>query len=226
MFAVRLGGWRTVGAVTRCALFVLGVIAATTAASVAMRCGFVARNAFNLAQVPDFQLFTAVALIASAEWLIGRHRTFCSGIEEALWLAGVLIVAFELMGQVSISKAVFETLLLAAALTVAGLRLLNPLFTTLAAVALSFTIEGAIDTRSLEFSSAATTSAGLYCFALASVALALGKNRFRRPAHDRMFDWLVLVMPLAGYLWMAGNHDFAALDYLHDHELPGVLAPS
>src|SRR5262249_54111610 len=36
---------------------------------------------------------------------------------------------------------------------------------------------------------------------------------FRRPSHDLMLDWLVIVMPVAGYLWSASRN--AAIDYLH-----------
>jgi hypothetical protein len=224
-FAVRLGGWRAVGMVTRCALFVLGVIAAASAASVVATGSFLAHRALHLARVPDFQLLTALALIATAEWLIVRFRLFASGSEEALELAGALILAVDLVGQVNTSRTVFATLLVAAALVVVGLRLFNPLFTTLAAVVVSFAIEAAIDTRILEFSAMATTCAGLSCFVAGAIALALGTICLQRPAHDRMLDGLVLVMPLAGYLWLAGNHDFAAVDYLHDSHLPGLLAP-
>ena len=39
---------------------------------------------------------------------------------------------------------------------------------------------------------------------------------FRRPSHDSMLDFLIVVMPVAGYLFSASSHSVAdAPDYLH-----------
>jgi hypothetical protein len=67
--------------------------------------------------------------------------------------------------------------------------------------------------------------AGLFCFAVAWLALGLGAAQFRRPSYDRMLSWLVVAMPLAGYLWMAGGNGFKPVNYLHEPSFRTLLAP-
>jgi hypothetical protein len=189
----RIGGWRAVGTFTRGALFALGVAAAGLAVAIV-----------SLLHVPGPYLVAGVAAVAVAEWLVGQGGFFGAGIEEALEVVGLLLIAFEL---VSGSGTAFETrlsLAIAAALLAAGLRFLNPLLTTLAAAVLSFAISLVVST------SGPTTVPrgmipGLCCFAAAAAALGLGAFRVRRPSHDQMLDWLVVAMPLAGYLWLGSS---------------------
>ena len=188
-FAEHTGGWRTANLLSRCALFVLGLIAAGMIGVIAGQLG------------PKGALVTAgLVSIAAAEWLILARRHFWSGIEEALEVAGLTMLAFEGWSHTAWSASAGERFA-CAALAIAGLRLLNPLFTTMAVLALALALD------------VPPSAAGLLCFGIALAALVAGGARFRRPSHDSMLDWLVIVMPVAGYLWSASRN--AATDYLH-----------
>ena len=183
------GGWRTANLPSRCALFVLGLIAAGMIGVIAEQLG------------PKGALVAAgLVSIAVAEWLILARRHFWSGIEEGLEVAGFTMLAFECWSHADWSASAGARFA-GAAFAIAGLRLLNPLFTTLAALALV----PALDVPA--------SAAGLLCYGIALAALIAGGHRFRRPSHDLMLDWLVIVMPVAGYLWSASRT--ATTDYLH-----------
>ncbi len=188
-FSEHIGGWRTANLPSRCTFFVLGLIAAGMIGIITERLG------------PAGGLGIAGLLsIAIAEWLILVRRHFWSGIEEALEVAGLIMLAFESVsdGRWRPDWFVF------AAFAIAGLRLLNPLFTTLSVLA----FVGAID--------APPSGSGLVCYGIGIAALFAGGYRFRRPTHDLMLEWLVVVMPVAGYLWSASRGSLAvATDYLH-----------
>jgi hypothetical protein len=153
---------------------------------------------------PTGALVTAgLVSIAVAEWLILSRRHFWSGIEEALGIAGLTMLAFECWSHVGWSESAGARFV-CVALAIAGLRLLNPLFTTLAV--LTFVL--ALDAPPL--------GSGLVCYGIGIAALSAGGYRFRRPSHDLMLDWLVVVMPVAGYLWSASHGSLSvATDYLH-----------
>jgi hypothetical protein len=85
-FAQRSGGWRRSALATRCALFVLGLVAAAM--------GYVV---LSLLHLPDALACAGAAEIALAEWLILRRRLYGSGIEEALELAGLLLIGYDLL---------------------------------------------------------------------------------------------------------------------------------
>ena len=169
--------------------FVLGLIAA---AMIGDHCG---------ALGPTGAVVTAgLVSIAIAEWLILARRHFWSGIEEALELAGLTMLPFEWPAM----AACMLDWIACAAFAVAGLRLLNPLFTTLSLLAFVM----AIDT--------APFASGSVCYGIGITALIAGSHRFRRPSHDLMLDFLVVVMPVAGYLWSAPRSSLSvATDYIH-----------
>jgi hypothetical protein len=139
--------------------------------------------------------------IAVAEWLILSRRHFWSGIEEALEVAGLIMLAFECLRHVGWSSESVGARFVCTAFAIAGLRLLNPPFTTLAVLACVIAVD------------APPLGSGLVCYGIGMVALVAGSYCFRRPSHDRMLDWLVVVMPVAGYLWSAAPN--VATDYLH-----------
>jgi hypothetical protein len=143
---------------------------------------------------------TGLVSVAVAEWLILARRHFWSGIEEALEVAGLTMLAFECWSCAGWSESV-GALFVCAALAVAGLRLLNPLFTTLSALAFVLALD------------APPLGAGLVCYGIGLAALFAGAYHFRRPSNDMMLDWLVVVMPVAGYVWSAARN--VATDYLH-----------
>jgi hypothetical protein len=145
-----------------------------------------------------------LASIAAAEWLILARRQFWSGIEEALEVSGLSMLAFECMSRAGWSSESVGARLICAAFAIAGLRLLNPLFTTLAFLSFVLSLN------------APPLGAGLVCYAIGLAALFGGAYRFRRPSNESMLDWLIVVMPVAGYLWSASRNSLAvATDYLH-----------
>jgi len=191
-FSEHTGGWRTASLPSRCTFFVLGLVAAGMFGIITERLG------------PAGALVTAGLLsIAVAEWLILSRRHFWSGIEEALGVAGLTMLAFECWSRVGWSESAGARFV-CAAFAIAGLRLLNPLFTTLAVLA----FVQALDAPPL--------GSGLVCYGIGILALIAGGYRFRRPSHDLMLDWLVVVMPVAGYLWSASHGSLSVgTDYLH-----------
>jgi hypothetical protein len=193
-FAERTGGWKVAGLPSRCTFFLLGLVAA----------GMISVIVGELQQATDFLIIAGFISLAMAEWLIVNRRYFWSGIEEALEIAGLLMLFYECWIHMSLKVSAGAYLLGGAAFAIAGMRLLNPLFTTLAALAFVL----ALKTSAL--------GAGLLCYGIGLAALTAGAYRFRRPSHDLMFDALVVVMPVAGYLWSASPHGvLTAVDYLH-----------
>jgi hypothetical protein len=178
----RTQGWVRPKTITRCALFVLGVVGAALTAAV-----------FGFIHIPGSGWVAGLLLVAAAEGLVMRRRFFGAGIEEALEIGGLLMLVFQTQSHASDPSGVRMALLVAAALAIAGFRFLNPFFITLSIAALSWAINhwlGAV-------------MAGIFCFAAAALALWAGGIEFRRPSHDRTLDWLAVIMPLSGYLWLA-----------------------
>jgi hypothetical protein len=180
--------WKYASLLTRCLFFVLGLFVAGLVYSV-----------FNLIGLPAPGFIAAAILIGAAEWLIQRKHLFASGIEESLWVAGLMMLVFELLSVGAYSNATLGFSLAAVALGLAGWRLLNPLFTTLAVAAASAALAFG---SSHNWNFQLAPSAGYYCFALGLLALAAGSYTFARPSHDRMLDWLVVAMPLFGFFWL------------------------
>jgi hypothetical protein len=190
-FAANTGSWRTANLLSRCTFFVLGLIAAGMIVTITRRLS--PTNPWVIA---------GIASIAAAEWLIVVRRQFWSGIEEALEAVGLTLLAFECWSHVAWHSA--GGCFVGTALTIAGVRLLNPLFTTLGALA----FVSALDATPL--------ASGLVCYGVALAALMAGAYSFRRPSHDRMLDALVVVMPVAGYVWSAERElHWSTFDYLH-----------
>jgi uncharacterized membrane protein YgcG len=48
--------------------------------------------------------------------------------------------------------------------------------------------------------------ASAFCFATASAALVIGRAEFQRPSYDQMLNWLIVTMPMAGYLWVESRN--------------------
>lgn len=191
--AERISGWTAATSVTRCAFFVLGVFASGLIAAV-----------FDLLHVPKDLLFAGLLLVACAEWLIVRRGFFGAGIEEALELAGLLMIVLQGVNLVGGSD-VRISLLVAIVLLATGGRLLNPLFIALGVVVLSFTIDLAGPRQSIT-PTRVTALAGAFCVTVACVALYIHRHQFRRPSFDAMVNWLIITTPLAGYLWFESQN--------------------
>ncbi|MBV9175326.1 MAG: hypothetical protein JOZ81_35165, partial [Chloroflexi bacterium] len=181
-FSDHTGDWRTASLPSRCTFFVLGLIAAGMIGVITVRLG--PRAAFVSA---------GLASIAVAEWLIVARRHFWSGIEEGLEVAGLTMLALQCIDWVGWPSESVVARFFCVAWALAGLRLLSPLFTTLSVFALVLALD------------AAPIGASLACYGLGLAALVAGAYRFQRPTNDSMLDWLVVAMPVAGYLWSASR---------------------
>ena len=184
----RTGGWSAPSFIARCAFFVLGVVAAglTTAAL-----EILSRSAALLA--------AGVILLAAAEWLILRKRLFHAGAEEALWAGGLLLLTVHFLSSSGdLGMSVTVTLVLA----VAAIRLLNPFLLTVAFAAASVAIDLAGGNR-LWGGHDVAMAAGIFCYGAGAIALSLARTQFLRPSHDHMLSWLMVIMPLCGFLWLA-----------------------
>jgi hypothetical protein len=213
VFVARLEGWRSVNFITRCAFFVLGMIVAGTVFSIC-----------HLLHLGNGALAAGLILVAAGEWLIISRRLVFSGIEEAFELAGLLMLSFEMIDALGSSSEALIALFAGCAFAVAGFRLLSPFLSTVALLALAAAFEFAIDKPGMSIRNAPIWT-GMLCYAVAWLSLGMGGIHFVRPSYDRMLSWLVVAMPLAGYLWLAGGHNFNAVDYLHDASLRAALTP-
>jgi hypothetical protein len=188
-FAARIGGWRTAGVWSRGALFLLGLVVALLLLEIG---GFFWRDV-NV-------VVAGLICLVAAEWLIIARRQFSSGLEEALDVAGVSMLVYEIWSRLHGSQRM-GALVFGAVLLFTGLRLLNPLLTTLAA----FALLNALD--------ASSHAVEWVCYGIAFAALAAGARTFRRPSYDVMLDLLVIVLPVAGYLW--GDRGLEPTSYRH-----------
>lgn len=213
IFSENIGDWRSVRLISRCVFFVLGGVAAVMTLSIS-----------HVLHSPSL-IIPGLLLIVAGEWLIVQRRLVFSGIEEALICAGLLAIAVALVEHRFWSDDAVSASVVGVTLAIAGLRLLNPLFTTLAFASLSIALYLSMNTMMLAVTSRAALFAGLFCYAIAWIALGTGAVRFNRPSYDRMLSWLVIAMPPIGYSWLAGAHDFSAIDYWRDHSFPTLLTP-
>jgi hypothetical protein len=186
--AQRTGGWSAPSFIARCAFFVLGVVAGGLTAAV-----------FEILSRQAALLAAGVALLVAAEWLILRKRLFHAGVEEALWTGGLLVLTVHFVpssADQGLSVAV------ALALAVAAMRLLNPFLLTLAFAAASVAIDLGGGHR-LWGEHDVAIAASIFCYGTGAIALLLARIQFWRPSHDHMLNWLMIIMPLCGFLWLA-----------------------
>jgi uncharacterized membrane protein YgcG len=215
----RTGPWRGKGLPVRTALFVLGLLVGATVALI-----------LGLLDMPAAIVLAGIALVAVAEWLIWGRRLFNAGIEEGLWACGLGLVALDLSGVLHGGSERTLEWLLAGALAIAGVRLLNALLTTAAALLASVALYSAIGIRwppVLPDWAPPSFVVSLLCHLGALAALAAGARHYRRPAHDRMLDGLVCTLPVAGYLWVGHSGWYASgIDYRHVHSLRELYVPA
>lgn len=181
------GGWRTTTRLARVLGFLLGLFATSLLAGALM-------------SVPAPLLVGGLASVIAAEWLVARRRVFHSGIEEALYLCGAGALVVQLLVWTEPRSEALAVLLMSLAVLVVGWRLLNPLFTTLAAVGLSVVV--ALAGRRFLGPDINFAEAAVFCCVLAVAALGAGGRTWQRPAHDRMLDGLVILMPWVAHGWV------------------------
>jgi hypothetical protein len=193
--AERTGGWRSTGRLARIALFVLGLVAAAMVLGIF---GFDSETTL---------LVAGLATVLAAEWLTVTKRLHASGIEEGLCVAGFLLVGAWVTtlfkSQPDFAGGSMDTLLLIAAVGIAGLHLLNPFVTTCAVVAFVYWSGSTTAGHALDRIVGSDMTTLILGCVIALLALALGAREYRRPSHDRMLDWLVATLPVAAYVQRA-----------------------
>jgi hypothetical protein len=192
VLAEHAGAWRTANFWSRFALFILGLVAVVMIEIIGSHLW---RGAATI--------IAGVVSLAAAEWLIIGRRHFGFGIEESLEVAGITMLAYELWSRLHASETIGFGFL-GTALAIAGSRLLSPVFMTLSALAFVMALD------------APPLGAGLVCYAIALLGLIASNRNYRRPSYALMFEYLVIVMPVAGYLWSASRSGLlTATDYRH-----------
>ncbi len=189
----RGGGWRGTGPLARIASFALGLLAAALLIGLLYLVGGGHESSL---------LVAGLTALAVAEGLILAKRLHASGIEEGLWVAGALLAAGWLVATAFADAGQAASIfVLIAALGVAGLRLLNPLVTTAAVVALVHWARSTVPAQAVDAYAGPGVAVLLFGSALALLALALGARTYRRPSHDRMLDGMVATLPAAAYVF-------------------------
>jgi hypothetical protein len=128
---------------------------------------------------------------------------FRSGLEEAVYLCGAVALVVQLLIWSDGNNEALGVALIATAVLLVGWRLLNPLFTTLAAAGYSIAI--ALAGNRLLGGGLNTLEAGAACAMLGAAALAAGGRIWQRPAHDRMLDGLLITMPWLAHGWLMAH---------------------
>jgi hypothetical protein len=129
----------------------------------------------------------AIFCIAIAELLIQRRRFFGTGIESALWAGALvsLILALPSSGKVE------AILVFALAAAIAGLRMRNAFFGTLAAILV------VVYAAQKWHGAAPPIIAGIALGLVAAFALA---RQWRRESTEELFAAMAIALPAAGYI--------------------------
>lgn len=136
---------------------------------------------WNVVDFPLPGLMTAAVGIALAEYLIGAHRWFWTGVEEALWLGGGIAAISELPR----TGTPESMLVLGAVFAAAGARLRNPLFGTIAAICVMVWAEQRFD------------AGALVAMAIATAAMFALLREWARPSTEWLLFVLAVGMPIA-----------------------------
>jgi hypothetical protein len=168
--------WKHNGLLLRIVFTVLAAIA------VSMAFGF-----FALLMLPK-GILAAVLAIGAAEWMIGEHHFFRTGVESSLWLCGTFAFIFGLPSQGKVEAL----LVFAAAAALSGWRMRNEFFGVLAAILVVVYVAAKWQHAPIAVMSVAALIAIASAFAL--------RRMWQRPSTDRLFAGLALAMPIAGYV--------------------------
>ena len=168
----RANAWKRFSLLAQCTFFFLTTLA------IAAAFGFL-----NLISLPRGGMLL-IGSVALAEFLIRSHHFWRTGIESALWIGGLYAFIFSLPH----SGKPEALLVLAAAAALAGWRVRNALFGTLALVLV--VVYFAIREWWLV--------AMLFAIAVALIALFAATRSWKRPSTELLWQMLLLVMPVAG----------------------------
>jgi hypothetical protein len=168
-------GWKRYRLHVQIAFFVLTLI------------GISAFSVFSAVNRSVGSTINAILVIALAEYLIRKQRFFATGVETALWLAGITFILIALPHTGS-----KEGILVVGALAaIAGARLLNPFIGGLAAM--SVIVYGAVK-------NATPVQCALVATVMALVAAAAQLVEWRRQSVERLFQTIAILAPLAGII--------------------------
>lgn len=185
------GVWKTTTSLARCLGFLLGLLGTGMFAGV-------------LVPFDSPWLVGGLIMMGVAEWLVATRRVFHSGVEEALYLCGAVAAVVQiLIWNRSSDHEEIGVAMISMAVLLVGWRLLNPLFTTLAAAGFSLAVS-AIGGHLFD-SRAHGIEAAIFCAILSAAALVLGGRTWRRPSHDHMVEGLMIVMPWLCYFWLQSS---------------------
>jgi hypothetical protein len=170
----RANAWKRMSLLAQCTFFFLTTLAIGAAF------GFL-----NLISLPRGGMLL-IGCVALAEFLIRSHHFWRTGVESALWIGGLYAFIFSLPH----SGRPEALLVLAAAAALAGWRVRNALFGTLALllVVAYFAVRDW------------WLVAMLFAIAVALIALFAVTRSWRRPSTELLWQMLLLVMPVAGYI--------------------------
>lgn len=169
----KTGDWKRYRLHIQIAFFILSLI------------GISAFSVFSVVNRTLGSTINAILVIALAEFLIQKQRFFATGVETALWLAGIVFV---LIAMPSSGKA--EGILFVGAIVgVAGARLLNPFIGALAAM--SIIIYAAVK-------NATPVQCALLGTVIALAAAAAQLVEWQRQSVERLFQTIAIFAALAG----------------------------
>ncbi len=169
------GGWKRYRLHVQLAFFVLSLL------------GISAFSVLAIVNRTVGSLINAVIVLAIAEFLIAINRFFATGIETALWLAGVTFILIALPHTGSAEGI----LVVGALVAIAGARLLNPFIGGLAAM--SVIIYAAVK-------NATPMQCALLGVVMALSAAAAQLVEWQRQSVERLFQTIAILAPLAGVI--------------------------
>jgi len=167
--------------------------------------GISAFSVFSFVNRTAGSLINAVIVLVLAEVLIAMNRFFETGVETALWLAGVVYILLALPHTGSKEGI----LVVGALLAIAGARLLNPIIGGLAAM--SIVIYAAVK-------NATPLQCALVGIVIALIAAAAQLIEWQRESVERLFETIAILAPLAGVIaaefGSSPDHQMVAIVYI------------
>ncbi|HEV8434309.1 MAG TPA: hypothetical protein VGR95_12915 [Thermoanaerobaculia bacterium] len=167
--------------------------------------GISAFSVFSFVNRTAGSLINAVIVLVLAEVLIAMNRFFETGVETALWLAGVVYILLALPHTGSKEGI----LVVGALVAIAGARLLNPVIGGLAAM--SIVIYAAVK-------NATPLQCALVGIVIALVAAAAQLIEWQRQSVERLFQTIAILAPLAGVIaaqfGSSIDHQMVAIVYI------------
>ncbi|HLJ74291.1 MAG TPA: hypothetical protein VKU62_06885 [Thermoanaerobaculia bacterium] len=167
-------GWRHLSVIAQVVFFTLTILA------VAAAFGF-----FALLELPKGWI-VLIGCVALAESLMRQQHFWRTGVEAALWIGGLYAFIFSLPSSGK-PEALF---VLAAAAAIAGWRVRNAIFGALALIL----VTAYFSVRNMPMYALA------FACGVAIVALFACTRAWKRPSTEFLWQVLLLVMPVAGYV--------------------------